>query len=234
MERSEFNRSIRSTWSLLNEDIAIGRTVSSLHSLAPSADFNEIALDGTAPYQDIYIRAVSISYYNLMLFDFSVFQFSWSSALSWRLAYLPNPWITGVSGASNLISEWEALEALGDMDQEAVAGLISELPFQLSVPPIRFEYAVEQYRELSHPAAHFHIGRHTENRWPVSKALSPVTFALMIAKMYYNDYWSPCSSFQTGNEEGCLDNHFIQKLSDNRRVHDFSLAERRSLHFDCF
>jgi hypothetical protein len=165
------------------------------------------------------------------LWDYALLQFSWTTNQAWRLAYLPNPWITGVAAAAERVAEWEALETLGALDEEAVAGLISELPYFASVPPIRFEFAADQYHELSHPAAHFHIGRHTENRWPVARLLNPLTFSMLIVKMFYPEAWGPKSCFYGQRVESCLDERFIGALAASGLVHDFSVNERRSLHF---
>jgi hypothetical protein len=230
MERGEFQRKIRASWQFLGEEMGIARTVISLVSLKIDAAYNEIALDAESSYRDIYLVAMSRSYYNIILNDYSIFQYSWRGDQSWRLAYLPNPWIAGVAGAESLIQEWEALESLGALDQEEVAGLISELPYHSSIPAIRFEYAADQYRELAHPAAHLHIGRHTENRWPLARLLNPLTFSMAIAKFYYSTRWAQLSTFHGHAVEDCLDLRFIEELRHSRLVHEFSEDERRSLH----
>jgi hypothetical protein len=47
-----------------------------------------------------------------------------------------------------------------------------------------------QYRRFKHPTCHFHIGSHTQNRWPIARALTPYMFCLMIIQLYYPDYWN--------------------------------------------
>jgi len=232
MQSDDFGRKIRQTWKFLYEELGIARALSTLVSLKVSEDFNKVALAPESSYRDIYLAAVRLSHYNIILEDYSVFQFSWTNNESWRLAYLPNPWIAGVEQAAKLISEWELLESLGAIDDEEVSGLISELPYLGSVPAIRFEYAVRQYRELAHPAAHLHIGRHTENRWPVARVLNPLTFSMAIAKMYYSERWMALSNFYgRGSVQNCIDLRLIAELRNSRLVHDFSRNERRSLHF---
>jgi hypothetical protein len=231
MNGNEFRSRLRLAWEFLHNEIGIARSVSSLMSLKVDEGFNAIALDSAQSYKNIYITAISRSYYNFILSDFSIYQFSWSSNRSWRLAFLPNPWIAGVYEAATLVREWEALEALGAYDQEEVALLIGELPYYGSIPQIRFEYAPDQYRELAHPCAHLHIGRDTENRWALSKVLNPLTFVMMITKLYYVDSWSPNSQYYSGDAPGCFDTRLITELERSRRVHDFSPLEERSLHF---
>jgi len=187
MDGDEFRRKLRAAWHFLHDELNIARSVSTLYSLKIDDEFNAVALDPESEYKHIYLKAVSRSYYNFLLNDYSIYQFSWSDRYSWRFAYLPNPWIAGVPAAAERIQEWEYLESLGAYDQEEMALLISEMPYYGSIPAIRFEYSVEQYRELAHPAAHFHIGRHADNRWASAKHLNPLTFVMAIMHLTYRD-----------------------------------------------
>src|ERR1700712_5463842 len=128
MHAAEFRSRLRAAWAFLYDEIGIARSVSSLVSLNVDDEFNAVALNPNSSYQEIYISAVSRSHYNFILNDYSIYQFSWSNSSSWRLAFLPNPWIAGVEGAEDLVQDWENLESLGAYDQEEVAALISELP----------------------------------------------------------------------------------------------------------
>lgn len=230
MDAGEFRQQIGSAYRTLHERFGLVRTVSSLHSLKVDLAFNEVALLAESTFQQIYLQALSRSYYNLLLNDYSMLQFSWSGNDAWRLAYLPNPWLAGVPEAEEKVREWEALEGLGRYDDSEVGLLLSELPYYGSIPPLRFEYALQQYKELAHPAAHLHIGRHTENRWPVSRALGPVSFVLMIVKMYYVETWARHSLYYEGAVP-CVDAELIADLERSRRIHAFSETEARSLHF---
>lgn len=230
MNADDFRRRIAQAWSLIENELEAGRTVSSLRSLPVSRDFNEVALKASSTYGDIYISAMSLSHYNFMMEDYAVFQFSWISESSWRLAYLPNPWISGVEDAARSLADWEALESMGGLDQEEMASLIDELPYQAAIPTIRFEYAVDQYREIAHPAAHLHIGRHTENRWALARPLDPLTFTMKILRLYYPNLWNSGSSFHGARPDSCLDRRFIAELSKIRVVHQFTELEQCSLH----
>lgn len=230
MESVEFHQKLRSAWSFLSGDINLARSVSSLRSLPVSDAFNSVALDPGSTYEAIYRAALSLSYYNIILNDYSVFQFSWTTRNEWRLAYLPNPWIAGVNSAESLVREWEALEAGGEISSIDFEQLIAELPYFGSIPQVRFDYSVSQYKEMSHPAAHLHIGRHTENRWPLARVLNPLTFSMSIAKTYYSEAWRRLSSFGDGDGENCVDKRFIDELGQASMVYFFSEAECRSLH----
>ena len=98
-------------------------------------------------------------------------------------AIFPNPWLSGVAAAEERLRHWETLEEIGALTHEDAANLIAEIPYVGAVPPIRFEFSDGQYKEIAHPAAHFHIGRHNQNRWPSSLCIGPKAFVLIIAKL---------------------------------------------------
>jgi len=230
MGGDDFRRRIDLAWRLLKDEFDLLRTVSSPLSIPANRNFNEVALNSSSTYAQIYLSAVSLSYYNVMLNDYAIFQYSWENTESWRLAYLPNPWISGAEQAERTVADWEALESMGGLDEEDVANLIAELPYQGSIPAIRFEYSTDQYRELAHPAAHLHIGRHEENRWALARPLDPLTFTMSVIRLYYPSAWNRKSSFHGAAVAQCIDQRFIAELNRNRLVHQFSEDERRSLH----
>src|SRR5687767_10986877 len=108
MDADKFRQKIRAAYRVLDEMFGLLRTVSSLTSLKVDPEFNEVALTSDRTYKDVYLKALSKSHYNFILGDYSLLQFSWSSEISWRLGYLPNPWISGVPEAEEKVSEWEA------------------------------------------------------------------------------------------------------------------------------
>lgn len=213
------------------QETGLSRSVSSLQSLQVNARFNSVALDPESSYREIYLTAVSQSYYNLILLDYSILQFSWDSKDALRLAYLPNPWISGAPEVTRSVAKWEAFEEQGILSSNEVDQLIGELPYLGSIPPIRFEFSLSQYKEHIHPVAHLHIGRHTDNRWPLARVLSPLTFTMMIVKFYYGDQWCPRSSFAGASQDDCIDKRLIAELKLSPLVYHFSESERASLHF---
>ena len=232
MEKGEFIRRVRAAWTFTKDQMAAVRSVASLVSLPVDEDFRRLALDPSANYRSIYLIGLSRSHYNILLNDFAYFQFSWTGETAWRLAFYPNPWITGVPEAELRLADWEAAEAEGLLSGEDVDELISEMAYEASVPPIRFEYATDQYREIVHPAAHFHIGRHSDNRWPSARLLDPLSFTMMIAKLYYGPAWRRISRFHDESVQHCQDEALMEALVLSGRVHDFSEVERRTVHFE--
>ena len=231
MERNDFSRKIRAAWSFFKDRMQLVRVVSSLVPLARDEAFRRLVLEPEASYRAIYLLGLSRAHYNLLLSDYAYLQFSWASPGAWRLAYYPNPWISGVPSAEEALGEWEELEKNGLLANEDVDQLITDLPYLASVPPIRFEYAVDQYREIDHPAAHMHMGQHGENRWPFARLLDPLTFSMVITKLYYPALWNPQSRFVDATVQNCLEAALVEALRTPGRVHQFSEAERCTIHF---
>lgn len=230
MNEAEFSRQISRAWDLFRGNLEIDRAFIWTRSLRVDEVFRDCALDPEATYSDIYRTGLSRSAYNFLLSDYAYFQFSWINDHSWRMAYFPNPWITGVADAKRQLASWELLEEAGAVSNEEAAELIEEIPYQGAVPPIRFEYSSAQYREVAHPAAHFHIGRNADNRWPCAILLGPLGFSMLIAKLYYPEQWSRLSSFEGGNADECIELRFAEVVQASQIVHDFSDTERRMLH----
>lgn len=231
MDEREFVRQISRAWTLLKDALHIGRFFICNTSLEIDPVFKEVTLSGDSTYGDIFKTGLSRSNYNILLNDYAFFQFCQATEATWRLGYYPNPWLTGVPSAEDQLRFLEAGEAAGELTHEDVGELLDEMPYQGAVPPVQFEHAPEQYRELVHPAAHFHIGQHGENRWPSAVALGPTAFALLIAKLYYPDAWARSSTLHGASVKDCIDKTFLAVIDSVRAVHDFSAKERRSLHF---
>jgi hypothetical protein len=231
MDERSFNHEIRHAWSTLDGKLGIGRALVWDRSLRVDDIFRAVALDEESSYENIFKAGLNRSSYNILLTDYAYFQFGWQNDTSWRLAYFPNPFVTGVSKATALQKDWEAAEELGVLSHERVSDLLADMPYAGAVPPLRFDFAPSQYRELIHPAAHFHIGRFSKNRWPSAVAIGPEAFSLIVAKLYYPDSWTMCSKLEGSAVDECIEEAFLAVVNNVRLVHDFSDRERRSFHF---
>jgi hypothetical protein len=230
MDEREFIQQINQAWGVIKDRLKIDRTLIRKTSLKVDIEFNEIALNPNSSYEDIYRIGLSRSHYNVLLRDYSYFQFSFDNEDSWRLAYYPNPRISGVPAALELLAELERHENDGLMSHEEVSELIAEMPSVSAVPPIRYEYAKEQYEELAHPASHFHVGRDPQNRWPCAIMIGPLAFVMFVSKMYYPNAWETCSVYYGSSAEDCIDQKLIAVIAECNSVEDFSENERRSFH----
>jgi hypothetical protein len=231
MDEREFISEIAAAWTFLKERLDLGRFLIAAEPLRIDDIFQRVALSEDSTYEEIFRAGLNRSAYNILLSDYAYFQFGWTADDAWRLGYFPNPWLSGAPAAEQTLRQWETLEEIGALTYEQVRDLIADMPYIGAVPPIRFEFAAAAYREFVHPAAHFHIGRHTETRWPSALAIGPRAFVLIIAKLYYPEAWARCSSFHGAAEAECIENALSGVMSNVRFVHQFSELERRSFHF---
>ncbi|GBQ87733.1 DUF2290 domain-containing protein [Gluconobacter albidus] len=231
MKERDFSKEIRNAWSLVDKKLEIGRSAICLNSLAIDAAVRDVFLSEESSYADIYRCALSRSSYNFILKDYSYFQFTWNSSDDWRLAFFPNPWLAGNQTALQSLEEWETMESEGILADEDVSALLDDMPYISAVPPIRFEYSRNQYKEIRHPCAHFHIGRHTENRWSSSLLIGPEAFVSLISSQYYATEWSALSRFSSEFSEYCIDEKFMEIVSNLKFCPDFSENEKRLFHF---
>jgi hypothetical protein len=74
--------------------------------------------------------------------------------------------------------------------------------------------------EIAHPAAHFHIGRNADNRWPCALLLGPLAFSMLIARLYYPDQRRSRSSFEGAPVGGCLGLRFAEAIRECQVVRD--------------
>lgn len=212
MASVDVNTSIRKVANLasqLNLDFHHGSRV----SLKVSDELKK--LTRSSPYyKEIYNRIADYSEYNLMLNDRACFQFYGKSCAGGiqelRYAYYPNPY--------QFLEYQKELKDCNDLlnheiiTEEEYSQMISEAIFTHDIPSIRYDYSPTQYEEKFHPASHFHIGFHSENRWPVTRVLTPYSFFLKILAMYYSDIWK--SNFE---------------IKDHETLNDiFNLARRES------
>lgn len=126
---------------------------------------------------------------------------------------------------------WRDMQAAEMLDREEINALIASLTTSSTIPLIRYENAPSQYRVFEHPCSHFHIGLHSENRWAVSRVLTPLAFTLWIVKQYYRDSWLSQADVmhELGNP---LEKRLIEERMECRVLGDdlFSVTEGTSIH----
>jgi len=209
MTPQEFNESIRGTHAILRE-CELLRSTAALRSEVASAEFRELALTPGTPYRDLYLCGLRNVDYNFLLTDYAYMQFSHFEDDRYRCAYYPNPF----SGTGDAFAEdLEAALDAGTLNFEEYSAYISEQPYEVRAPLIRFEVDYASYVMLQHPTAHFHIGMHTENRWAVSRELTPRAFALLLSKLYYSENWLEHGAMAADVEgfENRFDRQFAQE-----------------------
>jgi hypothetical protein len=230
LNSADFKSSIRQSLAFF-EEANLDELTTNLSSLDVNPAFNEIALKPTAKYEDIYKAALSFRQFNIQLKDFSLFQFSWINGAEWRLAYYPNPWFTGVPGANEKLNELRELLEAGAITTEEFLDLVSDdFEYYQSVPMFRFEYSERQYKAVVHPASHFHIGTQGLDRWAWRRKLSPLSFSMMMVRMYYPDVWLKRSSFHDETVVDCWEHRLNEVLAADGVSLEFNNVEARCVH----
>lgn len=235
MSREGFNASVRATARLLEDSGLREATVCEV-SLPASSKFNGLCLT-SKNYPAIYDLGLSLSHYNVLLKDFSYFQFSYVDPDEYALAYYPNPRLSGSQEAVDQYKELERERDEGSLTDEEFSELASEIPARTYIPRVRFEYSASQYRNVRHPAAHFHVGMSGEDRWPSSRKLSPSTFTLLMVRLYMPDAWWTRSRFSRSVDEQalyletCIDKKLVDALQTDGSSGMFSNDEQMTFHF---
>jgi hypothetical protein len=122
----------------------------------------------------------------------------------------------------------------GVISFEEYSSLLSDQSYEVGRPLIRFELDSQAYVRLVHPAAHFHIGMHGENRWPVCRRLTPRSFSLLIAKLYYGTDWArgvlrrEADGFKNGFDRYLVAERAECRLLERELFHEH---ERNQMHF---
>ncbi len=229
MTSREFDASIRAGYMFLNECKFV-RNFRPFKSLVATVEFRELVLRPAPSYRDIFMCGLRNSDYNYLLLDYSFFQFTFYSKIHYRFAFYPNPFVV----PGGYFDTLDRRLADGEITFEEYSENVSAQPYELSKPPIRFELDRQAYVQLLHPAAHFHIGNHAENRWPTCRCLTPRSFCLLIVKMYYGDRWSSGIDSTPGDSfRNRFDRYFNkEKLScDLLEPAFFHENERGQIHF---
>lgn len=197
-----------------------------------SEEFRKIALNPTSTYEDLYLEGLSGGQYNILLADYSFFQFGGTSCETLRYAYYPNPFLGASHQAISELAELRTYVDEGVLDVDEFLHRVSELRFTQHPPLVRYENAPSQYVELVHPCSHLHIGHHSENRWPVRRVLTPAAFTLLLLKLFYVDFWLDGDRIPSGEESLSLDDVLANFKQDCPLLPEnlFSLAAERQFY----
>ena len=229
MNSTDFNSSIRSVFYFLKEANLI-RSHTTLSTLTVTSEFCELSLTHDISYKTLFLCGLRNKDFNYLLTDYSYFQFTYKNKNNYRLAYYPNPLANSINHAQEL----DEFLTEGIIDFEEYSSLISEVSYEITKPMIRFELDRDAYIRLSHPSAHFHIGMHTENRWPVNRYLTPHIFTLLIIKLYYSNEWAngltskTKNDFQNKYDLSIINEKLNCKLLDETMFHN---TEKSQLYF---
>lgn len=191
---TEFNKNILKCIQLLDNHSLLFQAACAT-SLSASKEFKKMARDSTS-YKELYDVGTKYQDFNIMMEDNSFFQFTRTRIqnkttgledFDLRLVYYPNPYKFVEYQENKLVVE--KMYQNHEITLEEYQQFLSEEFFTSDIPLIRYDLSKSQYCENYHPTAHFHIGFHAENRWPVKRVLTPMAFMLKILMHYYTKWW---------------------------------------------
>ncbi|UMM08002.1 DUF2290 domain-containing protein [Gluconobacter frateurii] len=231
MNRRDIENSIHRSWIFL-EKVGLGSSFGQPGALPVNEEFRDLALSPETKYTTLYMNGLQNSHYNILLEDYSYFQYSWEKNEEVRYAYYSNPFIS----TGHDMEKFRRLSQLLAADMitlEEYYTMLNDVQPEIRVPLIRYENAPGQYVALKHPCSHLHIGFHSENRWPVRRVITASAFTMLIAKQYYPQEWEALDSTLGEGFEETLDGMLIEERQNCRIIGDdyFAELEERSFHF---
>lgn len=163
-------------------------------------------------YEDEWKEIIKNEWYNIMLEDNSILQFT---DTSYRYIMVPYQTLT----LDEFIDEhYSEPEYRNDTDlyigvTEDYQAFVESCTTNKPPTPIRFDvdYKEDHYCSISHPMCHFHIGIENNSRIPSKKLLTPFAFTAFIIRTFYPKVWKVY--VQSNLHEPHLDK-FKNKLSD--------------------
>ena len=194
MLERDFQRSIRKAGEFLKE-LGFLRSLRNPSSLSISKEFNSVALSTLVKHDSVYFRALELNYYNILLSDYSLFQFSLISEGArpeLRLCFIPNPSTVidyEPTESINDIRLFESMFRSGEIDFEEFSQALSELDYYFSIPIVRVDASYTQFVKIHHPAVHMHVGLNNPSRIALDRVWSPFMFTLFVVKNFYCDLW---------------------------------------------
>lgn len=189
----------------------VSQYISNSASFNSSTEFKKACLNKNSTYEEIYLLGLKQVEYNILLEDYAYLQFSRDKNGELRFAYYPNPFIGAATEKVAEVTEMREYLEEGLIDMEEYLHAISEIRNTIHPPLFRYEHAPTQYVELIHPCSHFHLGHHSENRWPVKRVLTPEAFSLMVLKYFYKLSWEQADLIQSGKNKLALDDVYLKE-----------------------
>lgn len=143
---------------------------------------------------ETYKVARKFSDYNLLINDDGSF-FQFGHKLSedkhvseLRYAYYESP-NEQISYHAFLEEMGLSYEKCGDMFHEEYSQYIAESELKNNVTNIRYDFSLNQRKEITHPVSHIHIGQQNEIRIPLSFIMTPKSFVSFIIRHIYWGKW---------------------------------------------
>ncbi|MET4698264.1 hypothetical protein ABIE65_001281 [Constrictibacter sp. MBR-5] len=230
MNKKDVVSGILKTWQV-SESLGIAQSFSNPSPLVASEAFIGAARSAQLDYESLYLEGLKYSDYNIILYDFSYFQFSWSEDSHVRFAFYPNPFLGAQADHVRELQELREFQDEGVIDFEEYLHRASELRRPGHPPLLRYENSPAQYVEISHPCSHFHFGYHSENRWAVRRELTAFAFGLICLRHFYADTWFGARSMKLFGIEGVPNEFLTSEKSRCRILPDTLFTATEDRHF---
>lgn len=232
MDRGTVQQGISRTWGLA-EKLFLAESFSNAASLPLNEEFRDLIFSPESTYVDLYLCGLNLSHYNILLKDYSFFQFSFESIDNVRYAFYPNPFIKGSSDELENFKRRRELVTAEMITHEEYLSMIDGDTKSSGVPMFRYENAPGQRKKFAHPCSHFHIGFHSENRWPISRLLTPYAFSMLVFKAFYGDQWKMFGLREHPDIDNKFDEDLINEKTNCRLIENdlFEDVEQRSFFF---
>jgi hypothetical protein len=222
MNKADLVPLIRKSWEYAKA-LKVAELFTGPTALNASDGFKALTGKPSVSYEEIYLAGLREGQYNIMLSDFSFFQFGVGREDGVRFAYYPNPFLGAAPDAVAELKEMQEYVAEGIIDVDEFLHRASEIRKPQHPPLVRYDYSKSQYLAASHPCSHLHLGFHGENRLPVRRYLTAHAFTLLIFRLFYLEFWVQADTIKSGDQELTMD-----------AVLDAARAECRMLHDDEF
>lgn len=86
MNRTDVTRGINKTWEIASK-LNLNESFANAGLLPLNEEFRDLILSSKTTYSSVYVAGLSLSHYNILLTDYSYFQFSWDRENYVRYAY---------------------------------------------------------------------------------------------------------------------------------------------------
>ncbi|MNP42916.1 hypothetical protein D3C76_1367090 [compost metagenome] len=100
MNRDAVRSGISKVWQIA-EELGISEIFSNPSPLPVNVEFRDLILSNSSTYIEVYNKALALSHYNILLADYSFFQFSIDGDDNVRYAFYPNPYASSSDDYNN-------------------------------------------------------------------------------------------------------------------------------------
>lgn len=141
-------------------------------------------------YVTIFDKAMENADYDLLLSDFSFFQFSYAGTdegTKIRYAFYEAPRRYPTYEEFLRVYGFDSKECGDCFDSEYEQAII-EARLKTSVVPVRYDCG-PTHKALEHPYCHIHVGFDNEVRIPLSRSLTPQAFVAFTVRQVYREAW---------------------------------------------